>query len=110
MASIMNICSNDKTIMKDLVRIKKSETGIKLQTCWITWSSPSTPKSHWHTVEILPANSSRKAVYARKQALLDNKRYFMVCNECGERNPIGWMCIEDGYCQGCAEKNHGVVF
>jgi len=102
-------CPNDKEVLKELVRTIKSDMGIKIQVCWITWPHPHEPKSHWHTVEILPVNSPAKTIRERKQALLENEKYFTICKECKERNPIGWMNVSD-YCDGCAQLNHGIVF
>lgn len=44
------------------------------------------------------------------QRVLETKRYFRVCKDCGERNPVGWMCTDMGVCHECAERNHGIVF
>jgi hypothetical protein len=35
--------------------------------------------------------------------------YFATCEECGRRNPHGWM-FDEQLCQACAEENHGVVY
>jgi ribosomal protein L40E len=44
------------------------------------------------------------------QKILGYKKYFQVCSECGERNPVGWMLTEMGICQQCGTNNHGIVY
>jgi len=50
----------------------------------------------WIKREVARVTSARKAL-------------FRTCVDCGESNPPEWM-MNDGICQGCAERNHGVVF
>lgn len=38
-----------------------------------------------------------------------DRRFFMPCRECGEKQPKGWM-HDSKICQCCASKNHGVVY
>jgi hypothetical protein len=75
----------------------------------ITWSSPHTPVSAWETWKTLdhrPGQSERDSLLSH---VLADPKYFGICAECGERGPLGWMHSAE-VCQGCAQKNHGVVY
>lgn len=57
----------------------------------------------------LKADAPSKEVDTKICELLSNEQYFRICNECGERNPCGWMHSQL-ICQSWAERNHGVIY
>ena len=99
----------DKEILNELTDAQPRPNGIAIRVCWITWPHPHEPKTHWHTVAMLLGDAKSRDTVKERRKLLDNKRYFGVCTECRERNPIGWM-HDDAICQSCAESNHGIVY
>ncbi len=61
------------------------------------------PSLAWAPVVALPSSTSSAQLMKQQAAVLKRKRFFAVCQDCGERNPQGWM--HDALtCQSCAEK------
>ena len=54
-------------------------------------------------------DSSEVEIEKATARILEDDGYFQVCNECGERKPLGWM-LNESLCQECAQANHGVVY
>lgn len=100
---------NDKEIASEFMQVKQENDGIHILVCDISWPHHHEPVSSWTVASVLPKASSTQEVDFKIQAILQNKKYFQICQECGERNPRGWMHNEV-ICQSCAEKNHGVVY
>lgn len=100
---------NDRQLLKQFVRVEVKEKTVQILVCEIRWDGPSTPISTWEIAKSLPATADAPAIKRAAAALLRDHRYFQVCLECGERNPVGWM-LNEGICHSCAETNHGVVF
>jgi hypothetical protein len=71
----------------------------------VSWTDPHTPSLEWVAVARLVKGEDTEA--ARRALLLDT-RYFAVCDECHKHNVRGHMT--GAICQGCARRNHGVVF
>ena len=95
-------------LINEFTATRHTPQGFALRVRRISWPLPSRPISRWHTVSVLPESTSASALMEQRRRLLDDSRYFAVCSECNERNPVGWM-RGDGICQSCAERNHGVV-
>lgn len=100
---------NDKELMDEFTDVRSGANGIALRVLRITWPHPHEPKSQWYTVTTLPIGTSLSDLDNARRDLLANPEHFRVCTECNERNPVGWM-NDDSICQGCAERNHGVVY
>lgn len=100
---------NDEDLIAEFVEVRRAEEGVGLWVREIGWQGPYTPVSSWTLAKTLPATASEDRIETEVRRLLTRKRYFRVCEECGERNPIGWM-LDTKICQSCAERNHGVVF
>ena len=96
-------------MLQEFTRVRQRKDCVSVQVLWITWPHPHEPKSHWHTVTNLPTDADRQSIAAERKKVLHNPRHFAVCEECQERNPVGWM-LDEHICQSCAEKNHGVAF
>jgi ribosomal protein L40E len=100
---------NDKEIISEFIQVKQKEDGLHILVRGISWPHPYEPGSSWTVASVLPQTSSSQEVDFKIQEILGNKQYFQICQECGERNPCGWM-HNDSICQSCAENNHGVVY
>jgi hypothetical protein len=73
----------------------------------ISWDS-GPPQLIWVPVVRLPVGSSSEQASDERRKVLHRRKFFGVCDECGDRNPRGHMV--GSLCHGCMELNHGVVF
>ncbi len=99
---------NDAELREQFIRVEPSERGARILVCTIDWDDPHTPVSTWVEGRIMARDTPAADLDRAIDELLAHRRYFRVCEECGERNPDGWMHT-DRICQRCAETNHGVV-
>jgi hypothetical protein len=95
--------------INDYMRVARSDNTIEIQVEMIEWPHPHTPTSSWHTIDKLDKFTSQEVIDEIVEKTLSDKRYFKVCNECNERNPVGHM-HDNKICQSCAENNHGIVY
>ncbi len=99
---------NDTELLKEFIRIEKTQNEVQILVHEIRWQGPHTPIHKWVVGRSLPATASESEIENATVGILRDDRYFRACLECGERKPHGWM--HDGrICQGCAVANHGVV-
>jgi hypothetical protein len=99
---------NDRELRKEFIRIEKTQNEVQILVHEIRWEGPHTPIHTWAVGKSLPATASEAEIEEATARILEDPRYFLTCNECGERKPHGWM--HDGrICQECAVTNHGVV-
>ena len=98
----------DRELREEFVRVEKTENGVQILVREIRWDGPHTPISTWVVGKSLPATASEADVEKATSRILEEDGCFQVCNECGERKPLGWM-HDETICQGCAVANHGVV-
>ncbi|MFC6590903.1 hypothetical protein ACFP81_01875 [Deinococcus lacus] len=75
----------------------------------ITWESPHTPRLSWQALTVLPAGASAAEVAAAQAEALQHPSFFVVCDRCNRRHPLGWM-HGPGCCQSCAEHWFGAVY
>jgi len=94
--------------INQFIRITRFNDTVEIQVCMIKWPHPHTPKSTWHTIHKLDGFTSQEVIDELVEKIFLDKRYFKICNECDQRNPIGHM-HSNNVCQGCAEQNHGIV-
>jgi hypothetical protein len=112
---IMNAHEGDRDLpteelTKKFIEIDRNPDSVVIRVCQISWGGrPHTPVSEWTTVMELPAASDSDRIDLAVTGILSDETYFCVCNECGERNPRGWM-DGPGLCQECAVRNHGIVY
>jgi hypothetical protein len=99
----------DKEIIDEFTRESWDSGRLVIQVLSITWPYPHEPQSHWITVTNLPEDADQASIEEARAKAIKRRRYFAVCEECGERKPVGWM-NDEHICQSCAEKNHGVVY
>ena len=101
---------DDNDLIKDFVRRTTTDAGVTIEVKVIGWDGPHTPVSSWMTAAKVKGTPSPEKLQKAILRVLENKRYFRVCRDCGERNPVGWMTGDMGVCHSCAERNHGIVF
>jgi hypothetical protein len=99
---------HDYELIRNFIKIEPEAGGINLFVCKIGWSGPHTPTSTWELAATLNGDVSSAEIDAQIHKTLNNKQYFQVCKECGERKPCGWM-HRKSICQSCAERNRGIV-
>ena len=100
---------NNQELIKEFIRIEEKDSQIVFSVRLIEWHGPHEPVSSWKQVYLLPIESSPKKVEATVQKILNHRSYFRNCDECGEKNPDGWMHNKT-LCQSCAEMNHGITY
>ena len=99
---------NDRELLDEFVRVERTDDRVRILVREIHWDGPHTPVSTWVNADNFPATATEAEANAAASRVLEDARYFRVCRECEQRNPVGWM-HDDRICQGCAEANHGVV-
>jgi hypothetical protein len=100
---------NDRELLKEFIRVERTESRVRIRIRKIHWDGPGTPVSTWEIAKSLSGTASASAIEKATAGILQDHRYFLTCDECGGRKPVGWM-LNESICQGCAETNHGVVF
>ena len=100
---------NDRELRKEFIRVEKTQNEVQILVHEIRWEGPHTPIHAWAVGKILPATASEAEIEEATARILEDDGYFQVCNECGERKPLGWM-LNESLCQECAQANHGVVY
>ena len=100
---------NDQELVAEFTDIRKTPKGFVLRVRHITWPQPHTPRARWHTVATFPSDTNAAELVKARSSILTDPKHFRVCSECSTRNPVGWM-HDDTTCQGCAERNHRVVY
>ncbi len=98
----------DRELRDEFVRVERAEKEVRILVREIHWDGPHTPVSTWVTARTLPATASESEIECETVRVVEDDGYFLVCKECGDRNPRGWM-HGGGICQRCAEANNGVV-
>lgn len=101
------LANSDAKLAAEFFRTKSDKTNRSLQVRKITWNGVCNPISRWQTIKRFELDVTPDEIAAATLDELDNPRFFRICSECGERKPVGYMSAE--YCQGCGEKNHGLV-
>lgn len=99
----------DDDLVAEYTRAEERPPGIALEVRVIHWDGPHAARSEWIPAVMLPPGASPTAIREARHSLIRDKRWFRICRECHERNPIGHM-NDSRICQGCAEGNHGVVY
>jgi hypothetical protein len=99
----------DRELRKEFIRIEKTPNEVQIFVREIRWEGPHTPIHTWAVGKSLPATASEAEIEKATAGILEDHRYFRVCDECGERKPVGWM-LNESICQECAQASHGVVY
>lgn len=96
-------------LARECIRAQETDDGLHLEVKAINWDGPHTPVSAWHEVPARKGESAEEAV----ERLLNTRKWFRTCADCGELNPVGWIIALDDVgdvCHRCAVQNHDVVF
>jgi hypothetical protein len=99
----------DRELRKEFIRIEKTRNEVQISVHEIRWDGPHTPIHTWTVDKRLPATASEAETEKATARILEDDGYFRVCDECGERKPLGWM-LNGSICQECAQASHGVVY
>ncbi len=100
---------NTRELLKEFIRVEKTEKEVQILVRKIRWDGPHTPISTWVIGKGLSDTASEADIESAAMRVLEDPRYFRVCLECGKRKPLGWM-HDESICQRCAEINHGWVY
>lgn len=101
--------SRENALVSEYTRASFELDKIVIEVAIIKWPNPSHPVKTWHSVFEIPANSNPKEIATARHQLLKRRKYFKICQECGERKSSGYMFSVE-VCQSCASNNHGIVF
>lgn len=109
LANTLKMDSNDLELLNDMTRVLRMPEATVIEVADIHWLGTHNPFAVWHPVCVLPCDAESSRIDALRIKLLDRKKFFLRCTECGLRNAKGHM-DSAALCMGCAEKNHGVVY
>jgi ribosomal protein L40E len=100
----------DAELIEEFIEVEKdAENGTHIYVKMIEWNG-QTPFTNPVRAVTLKKPPSEERLDREFKKILGYKKYFQVCSECGERNPVGWMITEMGICQQCGTENHGIVY
>jgi hypothetical protein len=100
----------DAELIEEFIEVEPDEgSGTKIYVKMIEWEG-QIPATHPVCAVTLKGIPSQERLDKEFQKILNRKKFFRVCSECGERNPIGWMLTEMGICQQCGTEHHGIVY
>ncbi len=99
----------DRELRKEFIRIEKTQNEVQILVHEIRWDGPHTPIHTWAVGKSLPATASEAEIDKATARILEDGSYFQVCNQSGERKPLGWM-LDESICQECAQTSHGIVY
>ncbi len=103
------MAKNDPELVQDMTRVQSSEKQIIVEVAVIDWPHPHEPRISWALASTLPLSSTSTRIEAVRRKLIKNRKFFALCEECGERKSKGHM-FSGKICMSCAERNHGVVY
>jgi hypothetical protein len=101
--------SNDLELFQEMTRILETPEAVVIEVAEIHWLRPHDPFTVWHPVVVFASGTASEKINDSRKALLNRKRFFLICGECGLRHAKGHM-EAPRLCMSCAEKNHGVVY
>jgi hypothetical protein len=100
----------DDELLKEFVRAEPAEGGMLQVFVMVTgWESPYEPTSEWVLWKAAPDPGTEAGAASLARKVLRDRRYFRVCNGCGERNPRGGMHAAT-LCPRRSEENHQRVY
>ena len=104
----MRASTRDSDLLRHYTRVLRFGKEHVLEVGEISWSDSHTPVLSWREVKRLPAKTPAAEIKRAQRQLLQRRRFFVVCEECGERQATGHT--NGRVCYGCLERNHGMVF
>lgn len=100
--------TTDAELIRDFVRVRREPEWDRVFVVAVKWQDCHSPRSTWRCALARPARLNRSE-YELKTAALANRKYFRVCEDCGQRVLRGWM-HDARICMSCAESHRGVVY
>ena len=82
--------------------------GWAFQVGVVRWPHPHEPMMAWNTVRRWKTQPNAARLDRTRKAVVARGRFFRICSICHELNNGGHMHSKD-VCQGCAEREFGVV-
>ena len=104
-----SMAKNDHELVQNMTRVQISEKQVIVEVAVIDWPHPHEPRISWVLASTLPLSSTSTSIDAARSKLMNNRNFFALCEECGERKSKGHM-FSGKICMSCAERNHGVVY
>lgn len=96
----------DEEIKQEFVRV--SPCGQRLEVSVISWNGHS-PTSAWVDFGPIPKDAGPVETSQAVERILVSERFFRRCQTCKTLNPVGLM-HDANICQGCAERDLGIVY
>lgn len=98
----------DTELIHEFMRVVHDGNGYVLQVNVPEWESAYESNPAWHSAQHWKFKPSDRRLEAAKRKALDNRRFFVRCRACGERNNL-CHTDEGNVCHSCSEKA-GFVF
>lgn len=92
----------------DYFRCVQDDRGWAFEVAVIGWEGPHTPIIEWRLLQRWATMPTDEQVAKARAAAMSDPRLFGRCTLCERHHCAGHM-HSDSVCQGCAERNLGVV-
>jgi hypothetical protein len=80
---------NNHELVREFIKVEKRENETVILVYSVQWESSHEPVLQWKVAKTLGTNSLKSKVDRQVNKILNDKRYFLVCAECGECNQVG---------------------
>jgi len=101
------VASVDDDLLGDYTRVRLDAGMHVIEVGVVSWQGAHSPELSWVEAARLPADTAAAEVERARRKLLAQRKFFVICKVCGERNAKGHT--EQRVCHGCMEKS-GTVF
>ncbi|MHB9132347.1 MAG: hypothetical protein ACYDBB_14830 [Armatimonadota bacterium] len=101
--------TTDEELISEFMRERLEDGMTILEVAVVRWDGPHTPYLHWRKLRTWRRPPTPEMIETAQQKAFANPKFFQRCEHCHERCNAGHMCIDD-ICQGCAERDFGIVF
>lgn len=99
---------HEAELLADFTRVIASDGEYCFEVGIVQWRSSYESSLIWKRFRRWVRAPSAERVRAAQVKALQQRRFFQLCERCGERNNVGHM-YSDEICQTCAERYLGVV-
>jgi len=100
---------NDREPAHHFVKLEPVPGALRVLVGAVSWDGPQSPSISWALARELPEPVSDDEIDRAVAEVRASADYFATCEECGQRNPLGWM-HDERVCQSCAQQTHGVIY
>ena len=100
---------DEQALFDELTRARQTADGVQIEVGLISWPRSHQPQLDWLPVARLPAASREADIYRARRRVLMQRRFFSLCQTCGQRYARGHM-LNRQLCTGCAEQQHHMIF